>query len=77
LGSGKIPNPPRGAEWIVTCDQPFDKVEKAEFIALLKYTHHSSFQVRFENSGPKGDSGAYQENAYNGESRPQKDVRGT
>ncbi|ESK82482.1 hypothetical protein Moror_8534 [Moniliophthora roreri MCA 2997] len=30
------------AEWIVACDQPFDKVTKPEFWALLTYTHHPS-----------------------------------
>ena len=29
-------------EWIVACDQPFDEVEKPEFIALMEYTHHGS-----------------------------------
>ena len=27
------------ANWVVTCDQPFDKVEKPEFWQLLEYTH--------------------------------------
>jgi hypothetical protein len=27
-------------EWIVACDQPFDKVEKPEFI-MMNYTHQS------------------------------------
>ncbi|KAK6967057.1 hypothetical protein R3P38DRAFT_3413899 [Favolaschia claudopus] len=30
------------AEWMVTCDQPFDEVEKPEFIWLMEYTHHGS-----------------------------------
>ncbi|KAJ6472270.1 hypothetical protein DFH09DRAFT_954153, partial [Mycena vulgaris] len=30
------------AEWIVACDQPFDEVEKPEFIRLMEYTHHGS-----------------------------------
>ncbi|KAK7013893.1 hypothetical protein R3P38DRAFT_3277656 [Favolaschia claudopus] len=30
------------AEWMVTCDQPFDEVEKPEFIWLMEYTHHRS-----------------------------------
>jgi hypothetical protein len=29
-------------EWVVACDQPFDEVEKPEFIALMEYTHHGS-----------------------------------
>ncbi|EEB92505.1 hypothetical protein MPER_08973, partial [Moniliophthora perniciosa FA553] len=27
-------------EWIVACDQPFDEVEKPEFIAMITYAHH-------------------------------------
>ena len=27
-------------EWIIACDQPFDKVEKPEFIMLMNFTHH-------------------------------------
>ena len=27
------------ADWIVVCDQPFDKVEKPKFWRLLEYTH--------------------------------------
>jgi hypothetical protein len=27
-------------EWIVACDQPFDGVEKAEFIKLMNYARH-------------------------------------
>ncbi|KAJ7867484.1 hypothetical protein B0H14DRAFT_3441698 [Mycena olivaceomarginata] len=30
------------AEWIIACDQPFDEVEKPEFIRLMEYTHHGS-----------------------------------
>jgi hypothetical protein len=30
------------AEWMVACDQPFDEVEKPEFIRLMEYTHHGS-----------------------------------
>ncbi|KAF8472377.1 hypothetical protein DFH94DRAFT_636686 [Russula ochroleuca] len=29
-------------EWIIACDQPFDEVEKPEFIALMMITHHAS-----------------------------------
>ncbi|KAJ3004761.1 hypothetical protein NUW54_g4661 [Trametes sanguinea] len=28
------------AEWIAACDQPFDAVEKPEFIKLLQFVHH-------------------------------------
>jgi hypothetical protein len=24
-------------EWIITCDQPFDEVEKPEYIAMMEY----------------------------------------
>jgi hypothetical protein len=27
-------------EWIIACDQPFDEVEKPEFIAMMNITHH-------------------------------------
>jgi hypothetical protein len=27
-------------EWIVSCNQPFDAVEKPEFIKLITYAHH-------------------------------------
>ncbi|KAH9069429.1 hypothetical protein EDB83DRAFT_2518582 [Lactarius deliciosus] len=30
------------AEWIVTCDQPFDKVDKPQFRDMLSYAHHPS-----------------------------------
>ncbi|KAK7007663.1 ribonuclease H-like domain-containing protein [Favolaschia claudopus] len=30
------------AQYIVACDQPFDTVEKPEFIRLMEYTHHGS-----------------------------------
>ena len=26
-------------EWVVACDQPFDEVEKPEFVNLMEYTH--------------------------------------
>jgi hypothetical protein len=28
-------------EWIVACDQPFEEVERPEFIALMNFTHHA------------------------------------
>ena len=28
-------------EWIIACDQPFDEVEKPEFITMLNFTHRS------------------------------------
>jgi hypothetical protein len=27
--------------WIIACDQPFDEVEKPEFIDMMKYGHHA------------------------------------
>ncbi|KAI9507343.1 hypothetical protein F5148DRAFT_981561, partial [Russula earlei] len=32
-------------EWIVTCDQSFDEVEKPEFINMLQYAHHSQTKL--------------------------------
>ena len=26
-------------KWVVACDQPFDEVEKPEFVNLMEYTH--------------------------------------
>ncbi|KAF5376117.1 hypothetical protein D9615_007777 [Tricholomella constricta] len=34
------------AEWIVACDQPFDEVEKPEFINMMKYTHRSATSLK-------------------------------
>jgi hypothetical protein len=28
-------------EWMVACDQPFDEVERPEFICMMNYLHHS------------------------------------
>jgi hypothetical protein len=28
-------------EWIIACDQPFDEVERPEFIALMNFMHHA------------------------------------
>ena len=33
-------------EWIVACDQPFDEVEKPEFISLMEYTHRSGDSLK-------------------------------
>ena len=30
------------AEWVVTCDQPFEEVERPELCHLLEYTHMGS-----------------------------------
>ena len=32
-------------EWIVACDQPFDEVEKEEFIKLMTYACHPASSV--------------------------------
>jgi hypothetical protein len=28
-------------EWVIACDQPFEEVERPEFIAMMDYTHHA------------------------------------
>jgi hypothetical protein len=28
-------------EWVVACDQPFDEVERPEFVTLMNFTRHS------------------------------------
>ena len=28
------------AEWIITCDQPFEEVDRSEFRDMLTYAHH-------------------------------------
>jgi hypothetical protein len=28
-------------EWIIACDQPFDEVEKPEFVNMMNIVHHS------------------------------------
>ena len=28
-------------EWIISCDQPFDQVEKPEFATMMNFTHHT------------------------------------
>ena len=33
-------------EWIVSCDQPFDEVEKEEFIKLITYAHHPALSIK-------------------------------
>ena len=33
-------------ECIVTCDQPFDEVDKPEFRAMLNYAHHPSLNIK-------------------------------
>ena len=28
-------------EWVIACDQPFEKVERPEYIAMMNYTRHA------------------------------------
>ena len=28
-------------EWIIACDQPFEEVERLEFIMMMNYTRHN------------------------------------
>jgi hypothetical protein len=32
-------------EWIVTYDQPFEEVERPEFITMMNYTRHNGSPV--------------------------------
>ncbi|KAF7964435.1 hypothetical protein HWV62_7982, partial [Athelia sp. TMB] len=41
----------RLSEWIATCDQPFDEVEKPEFRRLLEYTHTRSIPLHIPHRG--------------------------
>jgi hypothetical protein len=36
-------------EWIVACDQPFNEVEKPEFVSMLQYAHHSPTKLKLPN----------------------------
>ena len=27
-------------EWVIACDQPFEEVQRPEFITMMNYTHH-------------------------------------
>ena len=38
-------------EWVVACDQPFEEVERPEFVAMLNYTHHAGTSLKI----PKRD----------------------
>ena len=29
-------------EWVVACDQPFEEVDRPEFIAMMNYTHRAA-----------------------------------
>lgn len=39
-------------EWVVACDQPFDEVEKPEFVNLMEYIHRSGDSFKM----PKRDA---------------------
>lgn len=38
-------------EWIIACDQPFEEVERPEFITMMNYTHHTGTSLKI----PKRD----------------------
>jgi len=38
-------------EWVVACDQPFEEVERPEFIMMMNYTHHAGTSLKI----PKRD----------------------
>jgi hypothetical protein len=38
-------------EWVIACDQPFEEVERPEFVAMMKYTHHTGTSLKI----PKRD----------------------
>jgi hypothetical protein len=38
-------------EWVIACDQPFEKVERPEFVAMMKYRHHTGTSLKI----PKRD----------------------
>jgi len=33
-------------EWVIACDQPFEEVQRPEFIVMMNYTHHSSTSLK-------------------------------
>jgi len=39
-------------EWVLACDQPFEEVERPEFIAMMNYTHHTGTPLKI----PKRDT---------------------
>ena len=36
-------------EWIVVCDQPFDEVEKEEFVKLMTYAYHPAPSMKLSS----------------------------
>jgi hypothetical protein len=39
------------AEWIVACDQPFNEVEKPEFLTMMNYAHHTGVPMNIPKRG--------------------------
>jgi hypothetical protein len=33
-------------EWVIACDQPFEEVERPEFIAMMNHTHHGGTSLK-------------------------------
>ena len=33
-------------EWVIACDQPFEEVERPEFIAMMNYMHHTGTPLK-------------------------------
>ena len=41
-------------EWVIACDQPFEEVQRPEFVVMMNYTHHSGTTLRIpERDGIK------------------------
>lgn len=34
------------AEWVVSCDQPFEEVDRPQFCKMLRYTHHPAPELK-------------------------------
>ena len=33
-------------EWVIACDQPFEEVERPEFVVMMNYTHHTGTPLK-------------------------------
>ena len=33
-------------EWVIACDQPFEKVKRPEFITMMNYTYHTGTSLK-------------------------------
>jgi hypothetical protein len=33
-------------KWVIACDQPFEEVERPEFIAMMNYTNHTGASLK-------------------------------